>query len=280
MSLADTIYSDLLNDFKDQSPRTPLPAPFDKPGAVHWKDIKDLPQEYWDGITALLKADDAQRRANQSHNEALLEKFRCQLIDMMRAFGVQAMKPNGSLYAPYQKMIDEIKCKYRLNTHGGYNFSKYCIYDDDRTFNDDSYDAYRWFQSISSKVDSLERRYAKKRTTLIEYIKYAVENGMEVSQYKTDEELINAVINMQEEALVLETYPTGSETEIYHGKSCSITHGEQFCKCGEQRITYSVTGDIKWGAYATAQWQSAFQSVDVQTLKVHPSINQDSIIPF
>lgn len=276
MNISDLI-NEQMTDFRTQSPRTPLPAPFCNK-IILWEEIRDLKQHEFDAVTAILKADEKLSNENRKHNRLLIEKVKKILIDIMGQFDIDATKANGDLYAPYKKILDEIETKNRMNYHGCYSFRVPVKYDDNTTLRDDSYDVYSWFRRIRSQVIPIESRRAAQREVLVECITYMVENGFSIPVVRDDKELTDYVLMLRKDDRILDEYPVGTQSPIVHDShTCHIKHGQQFCNCGEYRVTYSCSDNLDWARYA---WQRASLEIDKYSFKMHPTILQTDIIPF
>lgn len=248
LNLGDYVNGIGLTDFKDQNKRAVLPKKF-QANALSWNEIKDIPKEVWDNITELLKQSDQDCRDARKHNGNQISKVKSELISMMAEFGINIIKTSSTktLYAPYENMLKDIQHKHNMNTHPDFNFSKYCVYDENTRWHESCSDAWEWFTRMKNKVRTIEVRYNQKREKLIRDITYLVENGMS-TVYRNDDELTAAVAKMQTQAAIDQRFPPGTPHDIVHscGTKCSHTHGNELCDCGSYTITYKLSGEVEW----------------------------------
>lgn len=277
MSIAEQISK--LNDFKPQVFAVDVPEVV-KPHKLKWEDIRHLDKAFWDNITDQLQEGEKVCRANRTHNEIQLAKVKEQLVEFATALGLQPYNNSKTLYAQYKNIIKDVESVNGLGSYSCFSFRRSVEYKG-HMFYEDSYDAYSWFLKVKAQTDSIDRRQAEQRRVLIDNIKYAVENGIEVGNYQTDEDLNECVDKLRSDAAILTEYPVGKVSMIRHqpGIACSVTHGERFCDCNKVRVGYNTRGHREC-LEASFYWQQSSDLVDAQTWPVHPSLKQSEVIPF
>lgn len=281
MSLADYIISERLNDFRDQCPTVNYPdwfVPSDN-NRFTYDQIKSITRTQIEEIQTCLSSASKLSSENRAHNSKILQRLCNELKDMMSTFGVSVDKNDTSMYAHYAKLIDDIKEKYKLGSHGAYHIN-YKASDGGQVFSVTSYTVSEWCSRLLREMDDARYRSNKDRRELIENISYCVENGIETRNFNSNEELLEATNKFKRDASIHSKFPVGLTDRVLSCNlaPCSFKHGDQFGHCNRTQLAYRfMSGDTEWTDpifYSLSSWDS----VDAQRTFRHPNVTDP--IPF
>lgn len=239
MSLAHYITNSKLAEFRNQSPKIVYPTWFTPDNGYHTHEqIESLTTTQMAEIQKC--ADDTARlaRRNEEHNHKLIETIKQELAGMMSVFGVSISKNHNTLYAQYERMIDDIKVHQRLNLTGCYDIKINVKYQD-VVYSESS-------QLIGAVRDTLLFRLRNvmdirdiQRKLLIRSLTYCISNGISVSHLVSDEEVIKTASEFRRDASIHATFPVGTRIAIRcNGAACFGIHGDEKCNCSRSLLSY------------------------------------------
>lgn len=248
MTLVDSIIAQGLNQFKSVTIAPKYPEWF-KPQHSNlvftYEQVRQWTEEQLAEIEQIRATAIAEAKENQYHNMRLMQAFRAQIADLLRAFGVDVCKKNKDIdfmYAHYEKIFDDIEAKNRIKINTNTE-ARLQVHYQGVTYTNSGNSLQSAYQRVMSDVSSEVMRYKTKRIELVEAITYLIENGISPYSFETDEAIIEAVYQAHRDSAIQKKYPRGRESTAYHkGNMFTYVHGELVSTDTKFQIRYGIIG--------------------------------------
>lgn len=248
MTLVDSIIEQGLNQFKSVTIAPKYPEWF-KPqhstSVFTYEQARQWTEEQLADIEQIRATAIAEAKENQYHNMRLMQTFRAQIADLLRAFGVDVCKKNKDIdfmYAHYEKIFDDIEAKNKIKINTSTE-ARLQVHYQGVTYTNSGNSLQSAYQRVMSDVSSEVMRYKIKRIELINAITYLIETGISPHSFETDEAIIEAVYQAHRDSEIQKKYPRGQEEISYHrGNKFTFVHGELLSTDKQFQIRYGIIG--------------------------------------
>lgn len=265
--------------FKSQCERPIYPAPFnDNPQhAIEWDLIKDITDE--ELCTLQRKRDLAEEKCREArrYNEKLIKAIEFSLDESMEQLGIEIYRNRDKrqLYAPYQRIIDDISDTNGLGSHADFSFRFRVKLEDDLlgsvVFAEDSYNIVRWRDSIRTKVNQRLTQSKTIQSNIINDVILLLESGLDASAFTTAKELSDKAREVEYEEALLDQFPVGEKIKVNHNLyPCELDPTSGLCDCGHYLYLFKNVGTRTWPNVSLRSHYLQSDSLQVVQGQPHP----------